>query len=237
MNYIKIPILLYHSVNDNGDENEIDTTEFEKQILYLKNNNFKSTTINQIEPNRKKQIILTFDDGYKDIIFKVLPILKKYNFKAICFIVSNHIGKYNLWDANKNNFKKKELLNKLDITEWLNNGMLIGSHTQNHFDLTKLDNTIMTEEIVTSKKILEDTFSTNINDFCYPFGKINLNSYDLVKKYYKNAFTTNRSRYFPNKHDSHLIPRIDMGKKLSKFKMFLKLKTPYEDIKFLKNEI
>ena len=107
MSYINIPVLLYHSINDNIDVNEIDTTEFEKQILYLKNNNYKSTTINQIEPNRKKQIILTFDDGYKDIILKVLPILKKYNFKAICFIVSNHIGKYNLWDANKNNFKKK----------------------------------------------------------------------------------------------------------------------------------
>ena len=36
MNYIKIPVLLYHSVNGNGDANEIDTTEFEKQILYFK---------------------------------------------------------------------------------------------------------------------------------------------------------------------------------------------------------
>ena len=125
----------------------------------------------------------------------------------------------------------------MTLTEWLNNGMMIGSHSQNHSDLTKLDKVTLKEEILTSKKILEDTFSTEINVFCYPFGKINLNSYDLVKKYYKNAFTTNRSRYFPNKHYSHLIPRIDMGKKLSKFKMFLKLKTPYEDIKFLKNEI
>ena len=34
---------------------------------------------------------------------------------------------------------KKELMNKSDINEWLNNGMLIGSHTQNHVDLTKLE--------------------------------------------------------------------------------------------------
>ena len=55
----------------------------------------------------KNQIILTFDDGYKDIITNVLPILKKYNFKAICFIVSNQIGKSNIWDQNKKNYKKK----------------------------------------------------------------------------------------------------------------------------------
>jgi len=237
MKHIKVPVLLYHSINENMDNNEIDILEFEKQILYLKNNNYDSISISQIEPNNKNQIILTFDDGYKDIISLVLPILKKYNFKAICFIVSNHIGKYNLWDANKNNFKKKELLNKSDLVEWLNNGMMIGSHSHNHLDLTKLDNQALEEEILTSKKILEDTFSTSITDFCYPFGKTNFNSYNVVKKNYNNAFTTNRSRYFHRKHDSLLIPRIDMGKKLTKFKMFLKLKTFYEDIKFSKDEI
>ena len=125
MNYIKIPVLLYHSINENTENNKIDILEFEKQILYLKNNNYETISINQIEPNNKKQIILTFDDGYKDIISLVLPILKKYNFKAICFIVTNYIGKYNLWDTNKNNYKKKELLNKSDLVEWLKNGMII----------------------------------------------------------------------------------------------------------------
>ena len=205
--------------------------------MYLKNNNYESIFINQIDPFNKKQIILTFDDGYKDIIYLVLPILKKYNFKATCFIVSNHLGKYNLWDANKKNYEKKELLNKSDVIEWLNNGMMVGSHSHNHLDLTKLNNKALEEEVTTSKKILEDTFSTSITDFCYPYGKINSDSYNKVKKNYNNAFTTNRSRYFYKKHDSFLIPRIDMGKKLTKFKMFLKLKTFYEDIKFSKYEI
>ena len=90
MSYTKLPVLLYHSISQNMVSNEIDSFEFEKQISYLKNNNYESVSINQIKPNTKKQIILTFDDGYKDIIWIVLPILKKYNFKAICFIVSNH---------------------------------------------------------------------------------------------------------------------------------------------------
>ena len=139
MSYTKLPVLLYHSISENIVSNEIDSFEFEKQISYLKNNNYESVSINQIKPNTKKQIILTFDDGYKDIISIVLPILKKYNFKAICFIVSNHIGQYNLWDVNNHNYKKKELLNKTDIFEWLKNGMMIGSHGHNHLDLTKLD--------------------------------------------------------------------------------------------------
>ena len=237
MSYTKLPVLLYHSISQNMVSNEIDSFEFEKQISYLKNNNYESVSINQIKPNTKKQIILTFDDGYKDIISIVLPILKKYNFKAICFIVSNHIGQYNLWDVNNHNYKKKELLNKTDIFEWLKNGMMIGSHSHNHLDLTKLDKNSLEDEVSTSKKILEDTFSTSIVDFCYPYGKVNSNSYVIVKNNYNNAYTTNRSRYFPNKHDPFLIPRIDMGQKLNRLKMFLKLKTFYEDIKFKKNDI
>ena len=236
MTYTKIPVLLYHSINQNMINDETTSLHFEKQISYLKNNNYKTVSINQIKPNIKKQIILTFDDGYKDIISIVLPILKKYNFKAICFIVSNHIGKYNLWDVNNNNYKKKELLNKTDIFEWLKNGMMIGSHTHNHLDLTKLDKDSLEDEVSTSKKILEDTFSTNIADFCYPFGKVNSNSYTIVKNYYHNAYTTNRSRYFHNKHDPFLIPRIDIGQNFNRLKMFLKLQTFYEDIKFKKNE-
>ena len=237
MIYPKIPVLLYHSIEKGYFQNRIDVLDFEKQMSYLKNKKYISIYANEINVKIKNQIILTFDDGYKDIITNVLPILKKYNFKAICFIVSNQIGKNNVWDQNQKNYQKKELMNKSDINEWLNNGMLIGSHTQNHVDLTKLVGIKLKNEIENSKKFLEETFATNVNDFCYPFGKVNINTYKEVKKVYDNAYTTNRSRYLLNKHDPFLIPRVDMGKKLNNFKIFLKLKTFYEDIKFLKNEI
>ena len=237
MIYPKIPVLLYHSIENQNLSNQINVDEFEKQIIYLKENEYKSVHINEINPEIKKQIILTFDDGYKDIIIDVLPILKKYNFKAICFIVSNQIGKNNIWDENQKNYFKKELMSKSDIYEWLNNGMLIGSHSHNHFNLTTLDPSELNNEILKSKNFLEETFSTQISNFCYPYGKINSKVYEEVKKYYDNAYTTNRSRYLINKHDPYLIPRIDMGKKLTRFKMFLKLKTFYEDIKFSNDEI
>ena len=53
---------------------------------------------------------------------------------------------------------------------------------------------------------------------------------NIVKEKYDFAFTTNRSRFNTNKHNKYLLPRIDMGKKISKFKLYLKAFTPYEDI-------
>ena len=47
----------------------------------------------------------------------------------------------------------------------------------------------------------KDKFNIETDVFCYPFGKVNQNVYDLTKKIYKNAVTTNRSRYNINKHN------------------------------------
>ena len=61
--------------------------------------------------------------------------------------------------------------------------------------------------------------------------------YQAVKKKFKKAVTINRSRYEVDKHNLLLIPRIDMGKKISLFKIFLKMETFYEDIKYKQNEL
>ena len=124
-----------------------------------------------------------------------------------------------------------------DIKKWSDSGMSVQSHSHNHFDLTKLSNNEIIKELETSKKYFKDKFNIETDVFCYPFGKVNQNVYDLTKKNYKNAVTTNRSRYNINKHNPLLIPRIDMGKPISFTKLYLKLKTIYEDIKFKNHEL
>ena len=234
---MKIPVLLYHSISDDNSRMSLKVNIFENQIKYLKNNGYTSINFNEIDQSAKKQIIITFDDGYKDILVNALPILKKYDFKATCFFVTNLIGQDNSWDINKKNFSKKEIMNINDINNWISSGMHVGSHSHNHLDLTKISEKSLLKELEFSKKILEDKFNT-INDiFCYPYGKVNQNVYALTKKIYNKAVTTNRSRYDLKKHNSHLIPRIDMGKNFSSLKLYLKLETIYEDIKYKKNEL
>lgn len=234
---MRIPILSYHSINNSNSNLSLDTDSFEKQMIYLKKRNYKSVNFDQINLFKKKQIIITFDDGYKDVLINALPILKKYNFNATCFFVSNFIGKRNDWDLNTEDYISKDLMTLADINEWISNGMFIGSHSHNHLDLTKLKINELNNELTYSKKILEDKFGCNVRDFCYPFGKVNKLVYEQTKKYFDRAVTTNRGLFQTNKHNFHLIPRVDMGKKISLFKIILKLETIYEDIKFNKNAI
>lgn len=234
---MKVPILVYHSISSDKSDLSLKINEFEKQIIFLKKRGFETTSFDKIDKNKKKQIIITFDDGYKDICSHALPILKKYGFKATCFLVSNLIGKKNTWDALKNNFISKDLMTIEDINEWLGNGMLIGSHSHNHNDLTKLNKSDLENDIDFSKKKLEDKFGIEIENFCYPFGKVNKLVYEVVKNKFKRAVTINRSRYDLDKHNLFLIPRIDMGKNISSLKICLKLETFYEDMKYKNNAL
>ena len=161
-----------------------------------------------------------------------MPLLKKYNFKAICFVVSDLIGKTNKWDEDLNKVTTKKLMNVSEIKLWIKNGMKIGSHSRNHRRLTLVDKDQMIQEIRYSKMDLERITESKIDAFCYPYGVYDENIVDEVKKNYTYALTTKRSRYDKNIHKQYLIPRIDMGKNIPYFKMFLKLKTPYEDLKY-----
>ena len=127
---MKIPVLLYHSISDDNSNISLKLNTFENQIMYLKKNGYTSINFNEIDQNKKKQIIITFDDGYKDVFVNALPILKKYEFKATCFFVTNLIGQDNSWDIKNKNFSKKEIMNFSDINQWISNGMYIGSHLQ-----------------------------------------------------------------------------------------------------------
>ena len=179
---MKIPILLYHSINNDKSNLSLSLDDFEKQLKFLNKNGFQTISFDGIDKNKKKQIIITFDDGYKDTYQFALPILKKYNFKATCFLVSNLIGKKNSWDSLRDDFISKDLMNTDDINEWIKNGMLIGSHSHNHDDLTKLNKFDLEKDLDFSKKTLEDKFGIEINNFCYPFGRVNKYVYESVKK-------------------------------------------------------
>ena len=40
-------------------------------------------------------VAITFDDGYRDVLFNAVPLLRKYGIRATCFITSGYIGNPN----------------------------------------------------------------------------------------------------------------------------------------------
>ncbi len=232
-----IPVLMYHSISDDRSNLSVSVNNFERQIQYLYTSGFKTIQFNSIDEKIKKPLIITFDDGYKDNLINALPILKKYNFTSICFVVSDLIGKSNIWDKNNSNYVYKELLSKNDIKVCLDNGMFIGSHGKSHRSLIELNTDEIIREIKISKTVLENIIGNKIDCFSYPFGSVTKLSANLVNKSYHFAVSTMRSRFDTNKHKNYFIPRVHMSNNLNRFKLFMKIKTFYEDIKYNEKQL
>jgi peptidoglycan/xylan/chitin deacetylase (PgdA/CDA1 family) len=70
--------------------------------------------------------------------------------------------------------------------------MVIGFHTQSHIWLTSLDEETQKNELVLSKRILEDQLHTTINTFAYPAGMYDNRTLEIVKNTYAQAYVTSR---------------------------------------------
>jgi peptidoglycan/xylan/chitin deacetylase (PgdA/CDA1 family) len=138
----------------------------------------------------EKRIILSFDDGFRNVFENALEPLARHNFRGIQFVVVNLIGKLNEWEMREGE-TPEPLMNAGHLHEWLRAGHRIGSHSLSHPRLTRLSLRDAQQEILSSKKKLEDTFGQPVEDFCYPYGDWNESVRDLVMEAgYRTASTT-----------------------------------------------
>jgi len=130
-----------------------------------------------ILPGEKKDgIVITFDDGEENIYEYAFPVLKKYRCPAIIFLIVDYIGKKNYWDLSITG--RNRHLNWRQILEMNKYGIIFGSHTMSHRNLTRLNTQELEYELFESKRILERHLDT-IDTISYPFNRVN--SYVLKK--------------------------------------------------------
>jgi peptidoglycan/xylan/chitin deacetylase (PgdA/CDA1 family) len=173
-----ILILTYHAIDDKifgVRDMFISPGEFDKQMAYLRNNNYHTITFEQLDQADSfiKPVIITFDDGYEDNYTYAYPILKKYNFTATIFLISKAIG--------EPIYLKLEQINQMkEIIDFQ-------SHTVSHPHLTQLPITQIDFELSQSKYQLEIMLNKNIDVLSYPYSEYNHQVIAVTKKYYKYA--------------------------------------------------
>ncbi len=216
----EFPTLLYHSVSPNAvgalDEYRVTPENFEAQLRYLRDEGFVSITIddclswlNESTPIPAEAILITFDDGYSDFKEYAWPLLKKYGFSAHVFLVSDLIGKTNLWDREFG--EEIKLMDWEDIRELQAEGVTFGAHTRTHPILTNLPMRDAVKQLEDSRSLLEKNLDISIKNMAYPYGEFNRRIMYLTGFcQYQLAFTSEPGRI--NKHHAPLaLPRIEIG--------------------------
>lgn len=168
-----VPILMYHHVMPDDQAKAILATKlnvppdiFRQQMDYLVGKGYQIIGLDEMMAGLKnnslsnKPVVLTFDDAYRDFYDFVFPILKEKNLKATVFVITQHVGgeRYVTWDQ----------LGQLSN----HNLILVGNHTLNHPNLSKLSGEELKNQIISANNILDQRLGRQVKYFAYPYGNV-----------------------------------------------------------------
>ena len=193
-----VPILMYHKLGPRPARARlkglyVSERLFAKQLAELRAAGFTSGALPATpaaRDNHDRRIVLTFDDGFRNVLEHGLAPLAQNQFRAIQFLLPNYLGKTNEWDLPAGE-APAPLMDAAQVREWLAAGHEIGSHTLTHPWLTRIPRAEAREQIIASRKKLEDLFGVTVEHFCYPYGDWNPAVRDLAAEAgYRTACTT-----------------------------------------------
>lgn len=202
-----IPVLLYHHISegpDNMPELGVSVTEFDRQMKGLREAGFQSISLDALYAYMQgekvnlpdKPVVITFDDGYEDNYSTAHPILERYGFRAVLFMVGA-------------NFDRDDRLSTGQAREMTAHTWQMESHTLTHPDLTTLDKKELKKELYGGKRKVERTVRQEVRFFAYPGGFYNLPVVEAVQAAgYQGAFSVLTGLNRPERDNVYLLRRI-----------------------------
>lgn len=109
INRKKAIVLWYHGICDDDfrllsgyDERHVPVSKFRRQLEYLKRKGYRFATMTEFcdllvnRQSTEKIVVLTFDDGFENIVSNAYPVLKEYDARGCFYLVHDLIGTENL---------------------------------------------------------------------------------------------------------------------------------------------
>ena len=166
--YIKqVPVLAYHNIYKYpAHENLLFISEkkFALQMKALYYSGFHSILPSDLAAyyNGKadlplKPVIISFDDSHVEQYTLAAPILKRYGFKAVFFVMTVTVD-------------KKGFLTTGHIQQLAQQGHIIGAHTWDHPNLSHQQPNQRRRQLHSPKKTLEAITGKRVDCLAYPFG-------------------------------------------------------------------
>ena len=192
----QVPILCYHHIRDTKASDgpmtktySVSPAHFAEQIKALKDSGYESVLPADVydyllfgKKLPAKPVMLSFDDTDEEKFSVAYPILKKYGFKGVFFIMTVSI--------NRPRYMTTEQLKTLS-----DEGNAVEAHTWDHHMVTKYQGEDWQKQLVEPKKKVEEITGKSADYFAYPFGLWNRTAFPELKKAgYKMAFSLSTKR-------------------------------------------
>ncbi|ROQ92097.1 polysaccharide deacetylase family protein [Desulfosoma caldarium] len=176
-----INILMYHQVGEFAPmkahrSTYCDHRRFAGQMAYLARFGYTVLSMDQVLACLRgeaeippRAVALTFDDGYENFYEYAFPVLKRYGFPAMVYLISGFLGRRASWFA-MDGRDTPPLMSAERLRQLHREGIDFGSHSVTHVRLANEKTQRIREEVTRSKHKLEDVLGVPIMHFCYPYG-------------------------------------------------------------------
>jgi peptidoglycan/xylan/chitin deacetylase (PgdA/CDA1 family) len=171
---VKLPILEYHRIGPLTPalpaitrRLTVDPASFAAQMEWLKRHRFHAVTDVQAYDAMERgaalpprPVMITFDDGYRDVLWNAAPVLHRLGLPATAFVITDRV------DGRDPSFLTWGELRRLERL-----GVAIGSHTVSHADLAALAPGAALAQLVRSRRTLQEHLHRPVDWLSYPFGR------------------------------------------------------------------
>lgn len=148
-------------------------------------------------------IAFTYDDGFEECSTVICPVLEKYHCNAAFFVNSNYINGDQEYVSKFNKdicSPGRKPMTWEQIKDMNKRGHIIGSHTLDHRDLSKLNTEDIMYQTEKNKSLIEGVIGDVCDYFAWPFGRMmhfNQEALSIAKKYHRYIFSaTNYTKYY-----------------------------------------
>ncbi|MBW3811938.1 polysaccharide deacetylase family protein [Aeromonas hydrophila] len=237
----EMPVIMYHRFIEHDSEKGghgtwMPIAMFEKHLRLLKWLGYETLTFRDLADKGfihrlqygKKYLMITADDGYQDNLTRMLPLLEKYGYKAVVYVVTGE--GYNRWDVEQasNPDTRVDLMNGEQLKALTASGHVeIGGHTLTHPRLSKLAPEQQAHEIQENKRQLEALLGHPLLSFAYPYGDMDESAKEqAIAAGYRFAVATNSGPRAMHQ-DPFRIRRIAIFPRTDVFGLWRKIRGNY----------
>jgi peptidoglycan/xylan/chitin deacetylase (PgdA/CDA1 family) len=122
-------------------------------------------------PLPAKPMMITFDDGYRDVLWNAAPVLVRLHLPATAYVITGRVS------GTDSSFLTWPELHRLERL-----GVEIGSHTVHHVELPALGSVAAFNELIVSRRELERHLGHPVQWFAYPAGAVDAAVLPLVRR-------------------------------------------------------
>lgn len=114
----------------------------------------------------RPQVLVTFDDGYRDNLTHAAPILAAYDVRAVFFVVTDWIGRSSTTDP------RQDFLDPVGHRQLVESGHRLAAHSTSHRRFSTLPPSVAAEEVRSSLGWAAREQQAAPALFAYPYGDL-----------------------------------------------------------------